>query len=73
MGRFAGGSLAEGKIASVTMLGHVGSLQFTQDEDGLKVKLPADRPCGYAYTLKITGLKMNPPGPPVPAVMADLR
>jgi hypothetical protein len=23
--------------------------------------------------LKITGLKMNPPGPPVPAVMADLR
>lgn len=35
--------------------------------------LPADKPCDYAYTLKITGLKMNPPGPAVPAVMADLR
>jgi alpha-L-fucosidase len=25
------------------------------------VKLPAAAPCQYAYTLKITGLKMNPP------------
>jgi alpha-L-fucosidase len=71
--KFPEGKLPEGKIAGVTMLGHAGSLQFTQDEEGLKVKLPADRPCDYAYTLKITGLKMNPPGPPVPAVMADLR
>jgi hypothetical protein len=37
------------------------------------VKLPPDRPCDYAYTLKITGLKLNPAGPAVPAVMADLR
>jgi hypothetical protein len=35
--------------------------------------LPADKPCDYAYTLKITGLKMNPADPPVPAVRADLR
>ena len=71
--KFPDGKLPEGKIASVTLLGHAGNLQFTQDEEGLKVKLPSDRPCDYAYTLKITGLKMNPPGPPVPAVMADLR
>jgi len=57
----------------VTMLGHAGKLKFTQDADGLKVTLPADKPCDYAYTLKISGLKMNPPGPAVPAVMADLR
>jgi alpha-L-fucosidase len=63
----------KGKIASVTLLGHTGKLEFTQDETGLRVKLPAERPCDYAYALKITGLTMNPAGPPAPAVMADLR
>ena len=71
--KFPDGKLPEGKIASVTMLGHTGKLKFMQDAEGLKVSLPADKPCDYAYTLKITGLKMNPPGPAVPAVMADLR
>ncbi len=51
----------EGKIASVTMLGHAGELKFTQDASGLKVELPAAAPGKYAYVLKITGLKMNPP------------
>jgi len=72
-GKALEGKVPEGKIVSVTMLGHTGNLQFTQDAGGLKVKLPADRPCDYAYTLKITGLKMDPASPPVPAVMADLR
>ncbi|MGA2233124.1 MAG: alpha-L-fucosidase [Tepidisphaeraceae bacterium] len=69
----ATGKSPEGKIESVTLLGHDGNLEFTQDDQGLKVKMPAQRPCNYAYSLKITGLKMNPAGPPVPAVMADLR
>jgi hypothetical protein len=43
------------------MLGSDGNLEFTQDAAGLKVKLPAAAPCKYAYVLKITGLKMNPP------------
>jgi hypothetical protein len=43
------------------MLGSSGKLEFTQDVAGLKVKLPAAAPCKYAYVLKITGLKMNPP------------
>jgi alpha-L-fucosidase len=72
-GKALDGNVPAGKIAGVTMLGHSGNLQFTQDAEGLKVKLPADRPCDYAYVFKITGLKMNPAGPPVPAVMADLR
>jgi alpha-L-fucosidase len=67
------GKSLEGKITSVTLLGSPGTLKFTQDEQGLKVKLPAQRPCDYAYSLKITGLKMNPAGPAQPAVMADLR
>jgi alpha-L-fucosidase len=56
-------SLAEavGKIETVTLLGSDGKLQFTQDAAGLKAKLPAAAPCKYAYVLKITGLKMNPP------------
>jgi alpha-L-fucosidase len=51
----------DGKIKTVALLGSKGKLQFTQDETGLKVKLPAAAPCKYAYVLKITGLKMNPP------------
>lgn len=72
-GKALDGAVPEGKITSVTLLGHSGELKFTQDADGLKVKLPADKPCDYAFSLKIVGLKMNPAGPAVPAVMADLR
>jgi len=49
------------KITSVTMLGADKPLAFTQDATGLKVELPATAPCQYAYVLKLTGLKMNPP------------
>ena len=51
----------DGKIKTVNMFGSKGKLEFTQDDTGLKVKLPATAPCKYAYVLKITGLKMNPP------------
>ena len=50
-----------GKVETVTMLGCEGKLEFTQSAAGLQVKLPATAPCKYAYVLKITGLKMNPP------------
>jgi hypothetical protein len=40
------------------MLGHTGNLQFTCAE-GLKMKMPADRRCDYACTLKIVGLKRS--------------
>jgi alpha-L-fucosidase len=69
----ATGKAPVGNITSVTLLGHDGELQFTQDDQGLKVAMPAQNGLNYAYALKITGLKMNPPGPPVPAVEADLR
>jgi len=41
------------------LLGHAGNLDFTQDAQGLKVKFPTDKPCDYAYVLKITGLKLG--------------
>jgi len=72
-GKLLDGQLPQGKIKTVTLLGIPGKLKFTQDAEGLKIKLPAERPCDYAFAFKITGLKMNPAGPPVPAVMADLR
>jgi alpha-L-fucosidase len=50
-----------GKVETVTMLGCEGKLEFTQSAAGLQVKLPATAPCKYAYVLKITGLKINPP------------
>jgi alpha-L-fucosidase len=48
-----------GTITSVTLLGHEGNLDFTQDNEGLKIKMPAEQPCKYAFTLKITGLKLK--------------
>ena len=56
------GTAAEGLIRRVTLLGGSSAdLAFTQDSAGLHVRLPATPPCAHAYTLKITGLKMNPP------------
>jgi alpha-L-fucosidase len=48
----------QGKIEKVELLGHPGALAFTQDAAGLHVKFPAEKPCDYAYALKITGLKL---------------
>jgi NADH:flavin oxidoreductases, Old Yellow Enzyme family len=48
-----------GKISQVELLGHQGKLEFSQDETGLKIKLPADKPCDYAWAFKITGLKLK--------------
>ena len=50
-----------GKISAVSLLGASGALAFTHNLSGLHVKLPATAPCKYAYVLKISGLKMNPP------------
>jgi alpha-L-fucosidase len=55
----ATGKAPQGKIQKVELLGHSGDLAFTQDADGLKVTFPTDKPCDYAYVLKITGLKLN--------------
>jgi alpha-L-fucosidase len=58
----AQGQAPSGTITSVTMLGGGKKpLSFSQDSMGLKVKLPASARADGFYTLKITGLKMNPP------------
>jgi len=42
-----------GKITGVKMLGSATPLTWKQDADRLIVYAPADKPCAYAYTLKI--------------------
>jgi alpha-L-fucosidase len=41
-----------GKIASVELLGH-GTVAWSQDSEGLKLKLPASAPSDYASAFKI--------------------
>jgi alpha-L-fucosidase len=55
----ATGQTVAGRVARVELLGHAGSLAFTQDDEGLKVTFPTDRPCDYAYVLRITGLRLQ--------------
>lgn len=51
----------EGNVTGVTLLGSREPVTFSRDATGLTVKFPPLAPCEHAYTLKITGLKMNPP------------
>ncbi|HUW20029.1 MAG TPA: alpha-L-fucosidase [Sedimentisphaerales bacterium] len=46
--------LGRGGIADIQLLGARGSLKWSRDDTGLKVELPAERPCDYAYVLKIS-------------------
>jgi alpha-L-fucosidase len=43
------------KVTSVTLLGHNGPIAFTQDEQGLKITFPVEKPCEFAYTFKLEG------------------
>ena len=47
-----------GKIEHVELLGH-GKVEFTRDDEGLKIRLPAQRPCEHAYALKLEGTDLT--------------
>ncbi|MBU6400498.1 MAG: alpha-L-fucosidase [Verrucomicrobia bacterium] len=51
--------LVEGNVRSIHLLGHKGKLKWSRSPTGLSVDLPEQRPCDYAVTLKITGLKLD--------------
>ena len=54
--RGAGG----GRIERVELLGHAGHARVHPGSPpGLNVKFPDERPCDYAYVLKITGLRLQ--------------
>ena len=48
-----GSPLYPGAIQSVALLGSAEPLQWSRDASGLKVKLPAQKPCDAAFVLKI--------------------
>jgi alpha-L-fucosidase len=50
----AGEAPAAGRIKSVYLLGHQGALKFAQGPEGLEVEMPAEKPCNYAFVLKIS-------------------
>jgi len=45
------------RVKDVSLLGHDGNLEWKQTAKGLEVRLPAAKPCDYAFALKIN------PGP----------
>lgn len=55
----AKGKELPGKVTKVELLGHAGQLAFTQDDSGLRVKFPSERPCDFAYALKLSGLELK--------------
>ncbi len=44
------------KVADVSLLGYGGKIEWTQDEQGLNVKLPGQPPGESAVTLRIKGV-----------------
>lgn len=42
-----------GKVKKVTLLGHRGKISFSQDSNGLHISFPDEKPCDFAYSLKI--------------------
>ncbi len=42
-----------GKISKITLLGYDGLLQWQRHNEGLKITLPAKKPCSYAFVFKI--------------------
>ena len=51
-----GSPLSAAKVSDVHLLGHPGSLKWTQSESGLTIQLPAQKPGEYAYAFKIAGV-----------------
>jgi alpha-L-fucosidase len=49
----------QGQVRRIQMLGAPGNLSWTQNDQGLTIRLPASPPCPYAVVCKITGLKWN--------------
>jgi alpha-L-fucosidase len=50
-------SYLEGRtITNVSLMGYQGKLDWIQNEEGLSVKMPVDKPCEDAFVLKIDGI-----------------
>ena len=50
----SGSTIRSEMIEQIHMLGSTESLTWSQSDVGLRIKLPAQKPCDHAYTLKLT-------------------
>ena len=46
--------LSSGGIDSIEMLGLKKNLQWSRNDSGLKIEVPKEKPCDYAFAFKIT-------------------
>ena len=46
-----------GEVTGASLLGHHGKLEWSRNENNLRVRMPAQKPCDYAYAVKIEGLR----------------
>jgi alpha-L-fucosidase len=46
--------LSSGGINSIEMLGLKNNLQWSRNGSGLKIDVPKEKPCDYAFAFKIT-------------------
>ena len=46
-------SVSQVKVGNVELLGFKGKVKWTQDEKGLTVQMPEQKPCDHAVTLKV--------------------
>jgi len=53
-----------GKISEVSLLGNPGKLDWQQTADGLVVTMPKEKPCNFAYSLKVSGENLKPTSAP---------
>lgn len=53
------GKHVKGRISNVELLGFGGKVQWTQDDEGLKVELPPEKRGDHAFALKISGLDLK--------------
>ena len=50
---------ATGKVAGVRLLGNPKKLAWTQDDKGLTIQLPSEKPCDHAYAFRISGKNLR--------------
>ncbi len=55
----ANGKHVAGKILNVELLGYEGKLNWAQDDSGLKIQLPIEKPGSYAFAFKVDGLNLT--------------
>ncbi len=53
------GKHVAGKVGNVELLGYPRKLQWIQDESGLKIQLPVEKPGSHAFPFKIDGLDLR--------------